>query len=98
VGIETQGPAAGNFLLALMSMGDDGNLYILAFVMDPGLPQAGEPLVVGDQATGHWLRLAPPYSGQLEPIGFLSDGMLIFDVLDKTPDGVVSGSVQATIF
>jgi spore coat protein CotH len=98
IGIEKEGPSAGQMVVSFPVFTPDANLHILYFVMEPNL--AGEAAAgadIGKDVAGYWLRFKPPYQ-EFDMLGQLGLVSLTFDTFDNTSDAPVSGVLEATIF
>jgi spore coat protein CotH len=94
-GVETQGPSAGKLIVSLVNL-IDGNIDILAFVMDPDVPEVGVSHPIdGTLIQGFALRVV---GGQFQVLGNLSDGWLRFDAYEGTDGAVIKGALETKIY
>lgn len=99
MGVETEGPAAGQTVLSVVNLMADGNLDMLAFVVDPTLLESNVTLAIdGQTVSGYVLRLSPPYTGQFEILGTMAAGTLTLDTFSNQAGDLVTGTIQASIF
>ena len=94
-GLETDGPSAGEVIVSLVNF-INGNIDVLAFIMDPDRPVVGEKIPIGQ---GGIQGLALRFSGGgFEILANLAEGWIQFDEFEAKEGSPVSGYVETKIY